>query len=70
MKRANWLNVLRARDTMKGFKFTINLRNGQTFNTCGFDKSGALKNFKMHFPQYANEKIYPIRYVSGGNEFA
>ena len=55
---------------MKGFKFTINLRNGLTFNTCGFDKSGALQNFKMHFPQYANEKIYPIWYVSGGNEFA
>ena len=43
---------------MKGFKFTINLRNGLTFNTCGFDKAMALRNFKMHFPAYANEKVY------------
>jgi len=55
---------------MKGFKFTINLRNGQTFNTCGFDKAGALQNFKMHFPQYANEKLYPVWYVHGTGEFA
>jgi len=55
---------------MKGFKFTVCLRNGLTFNTCGFDKEGALKNFKIHFRTYSNEKIYPIWYVSGGYEWA
>ena len=55
---------------MKGFKFTINLRNGQTFNTCGLNAKSALKNFRMRFPAYANEKIYPIYYIHNTGEFA
>jgi len=55
---------------MKGFKFIINLRNGLTFNTCGFDEAGALKNFKMHHPVYANEKVYPVWYVHSTGELA
>ena len=55
---------------MRGFKFTVCLRNGLTFNTCGLNKEMALSNFKMHFPAYKNEKIYPIWYISGGNELA
>ena len=55
---------------MRGFKFTINLRNGLTFNTCGFTKEQALKNFKMWKPEYANEKIYPIWYIHSTGEFA
>jgi hypothetical protein len=55
---------------MKGLKYTINLRNGLTFNTCGFDKAGALKNFKMHHPVYANEKVYPIWYIHSTGEWA
>lgn len=51
---------------MKGFKFTINLRNGLSFVTCGFDEAMARRNFKMHFPAYANEKIYPIWWISKG----
>ena len=55
---------------MRGFKFKVFLRNGITFNTCGIDNEMALSNFKMHFPAYANEKIYPIWYISGGHELA
>ena len=55
---------------MKGFKFIINLRNGLTFNTCRFDRAGALKNFKLHFPHYANETVYPVWYVHNTGEWA
>lgn len=55
---------------MKGLKYTVNLRNGLTFNTCGFNKEMALSNFKMHFPAYANEKVYPVWYVNSTGEWA
>ena len=55
---------------MKGLKFHISLHNGLSFTVCGFDEAMALRNFKMHFPQYANEKIYPIWYIHSTGELA
>jgi hypothetical protein len=55
---------------MKGLKYNICLHNGLTFNICGFTEEMARSNFKMHFPQYANENIYPIWYVYNTGEMA
>ena len=64
------MNRLTKDKIMKGLKYIINLRNGLTFNTCGFTEEMARSNFKMHFPQYANENIYPIWYVYNTGEMA